>query len=140
MGLILFVAGVLFFLLFGRWLLPERKARELAATYQLGEYITELRVAENLKDWGEVYDFPLVSTKPQGFTAADNLDEDVEWRDNWINLISLCMSQKNPDEIAVGECGAADGSTQTLELRPASQDDITEGDDDDDDDVLIVNY
>ncbi len=47
MGLILFVAGVLFFLLFGRWLLPERKAQELAATYQLGEYITEMRVQEN---------------------------------------------------------------------------------------------
>lgn len=47
MGLVLFVTGVLFFLLFGRWLLPERKAQELAVTYQLGEYITELRVAEN---------------------------------------------------------------------------------------------
>ncbi len=47
MGLILFVAGVLFFLLFGRWILPERKAQELAVTYQLGEYITELRVADN---------------------------------------------------------------------------------------------
>ncbi len=44
MGLILFVAGVLFFLLLGRWLLPERKAQELAVAYQLGEYITELRV------------------------------------------------------------------------------------------------
>ncbi|MFQ5349339.1 MAG: SLC13 family permease, partial [Thermoanaerobaculia bacterium] len=47
MGLILFAAGVLFFLLLGRWLLPERKAQELAVTYQLGEYITELRVADN---------------------------------------------------------------------------------------------
>ncbi len=47
MGLILFVGGVLFFLLFGHWLLPERQAQELAATYQLGEYITELRVREN---------------------------------------------------------------------------------------------
>jgi len=47
MGLVLFVTGVLFFLLFGRWLLPERQAQELAVTYQLGEYITELRVGEN---------------------------------------------------------------------------------------------
>ena len=47
MGLILFVTGVLFFLVFGRWLLPERQAQELAVTYQLGEYITELRVGEN---------------------------------------------------------------------------------------------
>ena len=46
MGLVLFVAGVLFFLIFGRWLLPERQAQELAVTYQLGEYITEMRVGE----------------------------------------------------------------------------------------------
>ncbi len=46
MGLILFTAGVLFFFLFGRWLLPERQAQELAVTYQLGEYITEMRVDE----------------------------------------------------------------------------------------------
>ncbi len=46
MGLILFVAGVLFFLLFGHWILPERKAQELAVAYQLGEYITEMRVGE----------------------------------------------------------------------------------------------
>jgi di/tricarboxylate transporter len=47
MGLILFVTGVSFFLLFGRWLLPERKAEELAVAYHLGEYITELRVRQN---------------------------------------------------------------------------------------------
>ncbi len=44
MGLILFAAGVAFFLLFGRWLLPDRQQRELASTYHLGEYVTELRV------------------------------------------------------------------------------------------------
>ena len=47
MGLVLFVGGVSFFLLFSRWLLPERKAQELAVTYQLGEYLTELRVTES---------------------------------------------------------------------------------------------
>ena len=46
MGLILFAGGVTFFLVFGRWLLPERQAQELAVTYQLGEYITEMRVTE----------------------------------------------------------------------------------------------
>ena len=44
MGLILFVAGVLFFLLLGRWLLPERQAQALSSAYQLGEYVTEMRV------------------------------------------------------------------------------------------------
>ncbi|MDE0710281.1 MAG: SLC13 family permease, partial [bacterium] len=32
MGLILFVAGVTFFLVFGRWLLPDRQVSELAST------------------------------------------------------------------------------------------------------------
>jgi di/tricarboxylate transporter len=44
LGLIMFAAGFCYFLLFGRWLLPERQAQELTATYELGKYITELRV------------------------------------------------------------------------------------------------
>ncbi len=44
MGLILFVAGVAFFLTLGRWLLPDRQVREIASTYHLGEYVTEMRV------------------------------------------------------------------------------------------------
>ncbi len=47
MGLILFATGVVFFLTLGHWLLPERKAQELAVAYQLGEYITEMRVGRN---------------------------------------------------------------------------------------------
>ena len=46
MGLVLFVAGVVFFLVFGRWLLPDRRTPELATAYQLGEFITELRVRQ----------------------------------------------------------------------------------------------
>lgn len=44
LGLVLFATGTLYFLLFSRWLLPEREARGLAETYRLGEYITEVRV------------------------------------------------------------------------------------------------
>ncbi len=44
MGLILFVAGIAYFLLFGRWLLPDRQTPELSTAYHLGEYMTELRV------------------------------------------------------------------------------------------------
>ena len=46
MGLVLFVAGVVFFLVFGRWILPDRQTPELATAYQLGEFITELRVRQ----------------------------------------------------------------------------------------------
>jgi di/tricarboxylate transporter len=44
LGLIMFAAGFFYFLLFGRWLLPERQTQELTAAYELGNYITELRV------------------------------------------------------------------------------------------------
>ena len=88
---------------------------------------------ECLKEWGEAYQFPLAPRKPPGFTADDNLEGDVVWK----VLISQCMARK-PPEIAAGECcGAVEGSTQTPEVGPASQNDVTE---DDDDDVLIVTY
>jgi len=44
LGLIMVGVGVVYFLTVGYWLLPERRGEELTATYQLGEYITELRV------------------------------------------------------------------------------------------------
>ena len=44
MGLILFAAGVVFFLIFGRWLLPDRQTRGVAGGWQLGQYVTELRI------------------------------------------------------------------------------------------------
>jgi di/tricarboxylate transporter len=47
LGVILVAAGIGYLLLAGRWLLPARRGQELTETYQLGEYITELRVLEN---------------------------------------------------------------------------------------------
>ncbi len=47
MGLILFGAGVVYFLVFGRWLLPDRQVREVTAAYHLGEYVAEMRIRRN---------------------------------------------------------------------------------------------
>jgi len=44
LGLIMVAAGLVYFMLVGRWLLPVRKTGELVEAYSLGEYITELRV------------------------------------------------------------------------------------------------
>lgn len=44
LGLIMVGAGTAYFLVVGYWLLPERRGEELTATYQLGEYLTELRI------------------------------------------------------------------------------------------------
>jgi len=44
LGLVFFAAGATYFLLFGKWLLPERETRQLSEQYGLGNFITELRV------------------------------------------------------------------------------------------------
>jgi len=44
LGLILVVAGILYFLVIGYWLLPKRRGGELVEMYQLGEYVAELYV------------------------------------------------------------------------------------------------
>lgn len=47
LGLILALAGMAYFLLLGRLLLPERPARNEAERYQLADFVTELRVAKD---------------------------------------------------------------------------------------------
>ena len=44
LGVICFVTGCIYLLTVGRWLLPETRATELVDHYDLGKYITELRV------------------------------------------------------------------------------------------------
>src|SRR5690606_28803629 len=44
LGLICLGAGCLYLLTVGRWLLPDTRTSELAEHYELGKYITELRV------------------------------------------------------------------------------------------------
>ncbi len=44
LGVICFAAGCLYLLTVGRWLLPDARGAELVEHYELGKYITELRV------------------------------------------------------------------------------------------------
>ncbi|MFA7680984.1 MAG: SLC13 family permease, partial [Pigmentiphaga sp.] len=44
LGVICMVAGCFYLLTVGRWLLPDARATELVEHYELGKYITELRV------------------------------------------------------------------------------------------------
>ena len=44
LGMVMLGAGTLYLLLFSRWLLPDRRGAQLTENYQLGNYITELRV------------------------------------------------------------------------------------------------
>lgn len=44
LGMIMLGAGTVYLVLFSRWLLPDRRGEQLTENYQLGNYITELRV------------------------------------------------------------------------------------------------
>lgn len=44
LGVACSVAGIVYLMTAGRWLLPERQAAGITETYELGKYITELRV------------------------------------------------------------------------------------------------
>src|SRR5690606_20518388 len=44
LGVICLAAGCLYLLTVGRWLLPDTRGAELVDHYELGKYITELRV------------------------------------------------------------------------------------------------
>src|SRR5690606_20866291 len=44
LGVICFVTGCAYLLTIGRWLLPDARSAELVEDYELGKYITELRV------------------------------------------------------------------------------------------------
>lgn len=44
LGVICFAVGCLYLLTLGRWLLPDTRSAELVEHYELGKYITELRV------------------------------------------------------------------------------------------------
>lgn len=46
LGMILFGAGIAYLVAVGYWALPERRGEQLVEAYQLGNYITELRVME----------------------------------------------------------------------------------------------
>ncbi|MCG6118240.1 MAG: SLC13 family permease [Aquimonas sp.] len=44
LGLITMAAGLVYMMIVGPWLLPERRTAEITETYELGKYISELRV------------------------------------------------------------------------------------------------
>ncbi len=47
LGVIMLVVGIAYFLVVGRWLLPERNRAELTEAYELRDYITEFRILED---------------------------------------------------------------------------------------------
>jgi di/tricarboxylate transporter len=49
LGLITMAAGLVYLMIFGPILLPDRRSAELTETYQLGKFITELRVCKDSK-------------------------------------------------------------------------------------------
>lgn len=59
LGVIYLAAGCIYLLTLGRWLLPDARATELVDQYELGKYITELRVGAE----SSLIDTPLSEAK-----------------------------------------------------------------------------
>lgn len=53
LGIIMFATGAVYLLLIGRWLVPARRAAQLTETYELGNYISELRVTAHSTLFGK---------------------------------------------------------------------------------------
>lgn len=56
LGGVMLGAGTLYLVLVGRWLLPDRRGAQLTETYQLGDYIAELRVLPGSRLVGQTVD------------------------------------------------------------------------------------
>jgi len=53
MGLVFLVAGIAYMLTVGRWLTPDRPIqKDLASSFDLGDYVTEISITEDFKDIG----------------------------------------------------------------------------------------
>lgn len=66
LGMVMLGAGTLYLLLFSRWLLPDRRGAQLTENYQLGDYITELRVLPGSKLVGQ-------TVKTSGFGGREDV-------------------------------------------------------------------
>ncbi len=68
LGAIMLVVGVAYFLVVGRWLLPERNRAELTEAYELRDYITEFRI---------LVDSPLIGKRVHETGLRDQHDATV---------------------------------------------------------------
>lgn len=87
LGLVMVGAGTLYLAVLGRWLLPDRRGAQLTETYQLGDYITELRVRPDSRlvgqtvaasDFGRREDLTVLEILRQGRTLFAPLHEPVQ--------------------------------------------------------------
>lgn len=87
MGVVMLGAGTLYLLLFSRWLLPDRRGAQLTEAYQLGNYITELRVLPGSRlvgrtvvasEFGRKQDVTVLEILRAGRTLFAPLHEPVE--------------------------------------------------------------
>lgn len=87
LGLVMLGAGTIYLLLFSRWLLPDRRTVQLIEKFQLGDYITELRVLAGSSlagqtvlgsQFGHKEDLSVLEILRQGRTVFAPLNEPVQ--------------------------------------------------------------
>lgn len=87
LGLVMLGAGTVYVLVFSRWLLPDRRGAHLSENYQLGAYITELRVSPGSRlagqtvtasGFGQKDDVTVLEVLRGGGTLSTPLEEVVQ--------------------------------------------------------------
>ena len=90
LGTIMMLAGILYFLFFGKLLLPTRRGKNLTENYELGKYITELRVLEksplidstiSQSKFGEKYDVTILEIIRDKKMLWSSYDEKIKQGD-----------------------------------------------------------
>ncbi|MDW8344777.1 MAG: SLC13 family permease [Verrucomicrobiae bacterium] len=112
LGLIFVAIGTAYFLLLGYWLLPKRAGQELTTTYQLGEYITEMRVLPGSSlvgqsvaqaHIGQRYEVTVLEILREDQTLFSPTDEPIRERDILIvrGRVEELMHFKNATGLAI---------------------------------------
>jgi di/tricarboxylate transporter len=130
-GLILVAVGTVYFVLVGYWLLPKRRGEQLTEVYQLGEYITELRVmpkssliGKTVMDskLGERYDVTILEILREGKNLWAPLREPIREGDVLMvrGKVQALMELKETQRLEIeSEFTLRDEALQTKDLRLA---------------------
>lgn len=86
LGLILSVAGLVYLIVFGRWLLPDHPGRSLVQSYQVSDYVAELRVTVASPLIGQTVESSKIAATPDVRLLAALRQDKPVWPDREIPL------------------------------------------------------
>lgn len=94
-GIILTVVGIIYILIFSKWLLPSRETKSFTEGYEIRQYLTEIYIAKNSKLIGQrVFDSDLAKSNVNIVRLLRNKE----------NMIPVRSSVIEPEDVLLVEC------------------------------------